>query len=162
MTEPRQVPVAAEPPTQPAMPPTKPALPKIERATVIEVRPGDVLMFEVDHSMSDKEMASFKEGVREVHGGDVRVAVVERARFAGIIRHAAETPCGLQWLSGEPCPKRDNEFAHECGRPSCHDRDHECRHCGRVDVHHMIEVSTNADRAAGRRIHIPGRPEVKP
>lgn len=81
-----EVPVAVEPPTQPAMPPIKPVLPKIERATVVEVRPGDVLVFEVDRSMTDKEMASFKESVREAHSEDVRVMVLEYARFAGVIR----------------------------------------------------------------------------
>jgi ribosomal protein L37E len=156
----------SEPATPPG--PSKRDLADLMRHIVVtEVRPGDVLVFEVDHSMSDKELAAFKESVREVHGEGVRVTVVERGRFAGVIRHEhqAETRCPIQWLSEESCPVRvvsaHPAKAHECGRPSCHDRDHECVHCGHRDGSRMIDVSTNADVFAGRPMHIPGEPRAK-
>jgi hypothetical protein len=63
-------------------------LPKIERATVVEIRPGDVLVFEIAQRLSDAELEAFCEGAREAVSEDVRVIVVEHGHFAGVIRHA--------------------------------------------------------------------------
>lgn len=88
-----EMPVASTPPTQPAMPPSKPRrdlADLVRHVVVTEVQPGDALVFEVDHSLTAKELESFKAGVREGVTEDVRVMVVERGRFAGVIRHAAQ------------------------------------------------------------------------
>lgn len=62
----------------------------VQRIAVTEVRPGDVLVFETDGWLSSKELESFREGIRDGVAEDVRVMVVEHARLAGIIRHAAQ------------------------------------------------------------------------
>lgn len=54
----------------------------IERVTAI---PGDVLLFEVDRTMSTQEISEFRAGIEPLLGGDLHVAVVEQAKFVGIV-----------------------------------------------------------------------------
>lgn len=104
-----EAPVAKTPPTEPATPPDRPKrelADMIERATVVEIRPGDVLVFETDCRMCDDEVEAFRSNVREAVSRDVEVILVERGRFAGVIRdrsvsedddpHAGQT-CGFRW-----------------------------------------------------------------
>lgn len=69
--------------------PTRGLVDLVERATVVEIQSGDLLLFEVNAAMSDAEMAAFEEALRNHIARDVRVAVVEHARFAAVIRHTA-------------------------------------------------------------------------
>lgn len=64
----------------------------VRHIVVTEVRPGDLLVFETDCRMSDVEMEAFQNGIREGVSKDLQVIVVERGRFAGVIRDDAHAP----------------------------------------------------------------------
>jgi len=59
----------------------------IERATVVEVRPGDLLLFEASNTMTDAEIEHFETAMRDHISSGIRVAVLEHVRFAAVIRH---------------------------------------------------------------------------
>ena len=142
----------------------------VRHIAVTEVRAGDVLVFEVDHSMTNQEMASFKEGVREVHSEDVRVMVLEHARFAGVIRHEHATQldqrdeqiCGFNWRDEH----NGTGSEHQCVEPihTGISEEHQCN-CGATrpvtlnDVPPgMAETTSLNDLNAGRRTYLPTAP----
>ncbi len=55
-----------------------PTLPKIERATVVEVRTGDVLVFETDRRNSDSDVEAFRSNVREAVSQDIDVILSDK------------------------------------------------------------------------------------
>lgn len=137
----------------------------VERATVVEVRPGDVLVFEIDHRLSDEELESFREGVRDGVSEDVRVMVVERGRFAGVIRHAAQPDqrggriCGFLWRDEHNPTGSD----HRCDEPIHTGLSGEhrcaCRATRLVTLNDvppgMAETTSFSDLGAERRTYLP-------
>lgn len=141
-----------------------PTLPEIERATVVEVRPGDVLLFEVAASLTDQEVERFRSEVREQLPADVRIAVLEHARFGGVIRHEKATRhggrlCGFPWRDEHNPTGSD----HRCSEP-LHvglSEEHQCG-CGATRqamlndaLPHMAETTSLSDLARGKRTYLP-------
>jgi hypothetical protein len=164
----------SQPPPESAMPPSAPKrdlVDLVKRIAVTEVQPGDVLVFETDTWMSDKELKTFREGIREGVSDDVRVMVVEHAKFAGVLRHAhpAEpddnqgAACRFLWRDEHNPTGSD----HRCNQP-VHTGlagEHQCN-CGATrlvtlnDVPAgMAETTSLSDLARGRRSYLPTRQE---
>lgn len=113
-------------------------LPEVERATVIDVRPGDTVVLDFPSPLDDASKARLDAWRNENLPG-VRLMLVEGGRFAGVIRHdrhgvdAAPEPkeCGHTWPANGWCRVESVTRAnHRCVVPaSATDRRHRCG-CG--------------------------------
>jgi hypothetical protein len=85
------MPVASEPPTQPATPPTSPKhdlVDLVRRIAVTEVRPGDVLVFEMAGPLNDSELDEMAQCVRNALG-DNTLSLIVNGKFSGVLRPEA-------------------------------------------------------------------------
>jgi hypothetical protein len=85
------MPVASEPPTQPAMPPTSPKrdlVDLVRRIAVTEVRAGDTLVFEMTQPLNDYELDEMAQTVRQALG-DNTLSLIVNGTFSGVLRPEA-------------------------------------------------------------------------